>query len=61
MFLTPDQLVKLTDYKRPSDQIRWLQENGYPFEIGSSGRPKVLARVLETRLEPKGGPKLRFA
>lgn len=61
MFLTHEQLVDLTDYKRPFEQIKWLRENGYPFEVGSSGRPKVLVRVLETRLEPKGGPKLRFA
>lgn len=61
MFLTPDQLHELTDYKRAADQIRWLREKGYPFEIGASGRPKVLSSMIEIRLQAKGGPKLRFA
>lgn len=51
MFLTHEQLHQLTDYKRPSDQIRWLTEHGYRFDIGASGRPKVLRSVVENRLE----------
>lgn len=50
MFLTREELRDLTDYKRPAEQIRWLTERGYRFEIGASGRPKVLRATLETRL-----------
>lgn len=50
MFLTPEEITALTDYKRPADQIRWLTERGYRFEVGASGRPKVLRSVVEQRL-----------
>jgi hypothetical protein len=42
MFLTPDKLVELTDCKRRSDQVRWLRDRGYRFEVSAIGRPKVL-------------------
>jgi hypothetical protein len=62
MFLTPEELHALTDYKRPCDQMRWLREHGYPFEIGASGRPKVLRRIVEQRYEARpASPKLRLA
>ena len=50
MFLTTQELVELTDYKHPAKQIRWLREHGYRFEIGASGRPKVLRSEIERRL-----------
>lgn len=51
MFLSRDELHELTDYKRPAEQIRWLTKRGYRFEVGASGRPKVLRATVETRLE----------
>lgn len=50
MFLNRDQLEQLTDYKRPSAQIRWLIENGYSFDVGASGRPKVLSASVSDKL-----------
>ena len=50
MFLTRDELVELTDRKQARAQVRWLTEHGYHFEIGASGRPKVLRSVIESRL-----------
>lgn len=63
MFLSKDQLEELTDRSRPTAQIRWLEANGYPFDISAEGVPKVLCSVVENRL---GGtierkPKLRLA
>ncbi len=51
LFLTHDELVELTDLKIPSAQIRWLKSHAYPFEIGASGKPKVLRSLLIQRLE----------
>jgi len=50
MFLSPDELTELTDYKHPAKQIRWLCEHGYRFDVGASGRPKVLRSEIERRL-----------
>jgi hypothetical protein len=62
MFLTDDELLALTDRKRPSDQIRYLRERGYPFEIGAKGKPKVLRSVVEQRHQiARPTPRLRPA
>ena len=50
MFLTPEELVELTDYKHAAKQICWLCEHGYRLEVGASGRPKVLRSEIERRL-----------
>ena len=50
MFLTPEQLFDLTDAKKPSAQIRWLRDRGWPFEISSKNKPKVLATVATARM-----------
>lgn len=50
MFLTQEQLQELTERVRPTAQIKWLKEHGYPFDVGAEGNPKVLASVVESRL-----------
>lgn len=68
MFLNDDELYDLTEYKpsRPDKQIEFLREHGYPFEISSKGRPKVLRSYVEKRLggtvgpSPAREPKLRL-
>jgi len=50
MILTPEQLAELTDKKRPKDQIAWLTEHGYRFEISAIGRPKVLLKEVERKM-----------
>ncbi|BCM23822.1 DUF4224 domain-containing protein [Methyloradius palustris] len=53
MFMSPEELIELTDYKLASHQCRWLTEHGYPFDTSASGRPKVLRSYLEQRLCPQ--------
>jgi hypothetical protein len=48
--LSPDELIELTDYKRPKEQIAWLLKHGWLFEIGGSGRPKVSRAEFERHL-----------
>ncbi len=55
-FLEHDELVTLTGYKRPADQIRWLGENGVPYMVNRLKRP-VVRRDFETQVaEPELGP-----
>lgn len=46
LVLSQEELVELTDYRRPADQRRWLSERGIPYWTGASGRPKVLRENL---------------
>lgn len=41
-FLGDDDMVKLTGYKRPADQIRWLRDRGIPHTVNARNRPVVL-------------------
>ena len=52
MFLTPDEVVILTGYKRSADQVRWLERNGVPHWVNAQGRPVVrqdMRRPAESR------------
>lgn len=60
MFLSPEDIVALTDRKRPHEQIAWLQKHGYRFDVGSSGRPKVLVAEVENRLLSDGKTKAKM-
>ncbi len=63
MFLTPEQLVEMTGFKHRPQQIRWLRENGYPFEIGGDGRPRVLTATVLAKLgapAQESRPKVRI-
>lgn len=51
IFLTQDELKALTDFKISKAQIRWLKNNAYPFEVGASGKPKVLRSLVLDRLQ----------
>jgi len=53
LFLTQDEIKELTDLKIPSAQIRWLKSHSYPFEIGASGKPKVLRSLVMERLQQR--------
>ena len=57
LFLTDDQLVQLTGYKRRHKQIAWLREHGIPLMVSAAGFPVVAARELERRLTKD--PKIR--
>ncbi len=48
-FLTPYEIADLTDLKMPAYQVKWLDRNGYPFDVSAAGRPKVLRAYIERR------------
>jgi hypothetical protein len=49
MFLTSDQLLELTGYRRPSAQVRALRRMGVEHWIRPDGRPVVRADWREMR------------
>lgn len=64
IFLSADELYRLTALKRPSAQVRWLTARGWRFELDAWGRPVVLCAEAERRMlsgPVKREPKLRVA
>ncbi len=49
MFLTPDELVELTDSHRRQDQAKWLRENEFVFFYSRLGNIKVLRAHVEAQ------------
>jgi len=54
MFLTPEQLQKLTGYRRPKEQKTALAAMGIPFQVRPDGHPVVLCSALEQKPGRKG-------
>lgn len=50
LLLTEDEVVMLTDYEKPRAQCRQLTKMGIMFEVGRTGKPKVLRDVVMTKL-----------
>jgi hypothetical protein len=50
LFLSETELVELTGYHRRKNQIQWLRERHWPFELASGGRPRVLRDAVIVRL-----------
>jgi hypothetical protein len=56
-FLDEADLLRLTGYKRPADQARWLEDHGIPFLRNSLGRCVVRRDLGKTALpSPELGP-----
>lgn len=54
MFLNASELETLTGYKRPADQVRWLERNGVPHYVNALGRPVV----RQDMRQPSNAPQL---
>lgn len=52
LFLTEDELKKLTGRKHKSRQIQWLRTEAIPFRVNASGHPIVTRNAIEGRQEP---------
>lgn len=50
LILSEDEVISLTDYKKPKAQCRQLQRMGIAFELGRTGKPKVLRDAVSRRL-----------
>ena len=62
LFLTPDELVELTGYRRKSAQIAWLSTHGWRFAVSAGGYPRVARAYLERRMVARSpGPAVESA
>ena len=50
MFLTPDEVQRLTGYARSNAQIRWLRKNGWRFTVNALKEPIVAVAESERKL-----------
>lgn len=48
--LTPEELYKLTKYKRKAEQKRWLGQHGIRYLEAADGSPNVALEVINTIL-----------
>lgn len=48
--LTEAELEELTETPQPSLQMKWLDENRWPYVLGRRGRPKVARALAEQKL-----------
>lgn len=64
MFLNADQVRELTGSARTAQQIEWLKDRHYAFDLDAKGRPVILRSYVEGRLggtiTATSGPQLRF-
>jgi hypothetical protein len=50
LLLSEDEVAMLTDYEKPKAQCRQLSKMGIAFEVGRTGKPKVLRDVVIKKL-----------
>jgi hypothetical protein len=50
MFLTSQEMQRLTGYVRSSAQIRWLRKNGWRFTVNGLREPIVAVAESERKL-----------
>jgi hypothetical protein len=55
MFLTSQELQRLTGYARSSAQIRWLRKNGWRFTVNALKKPIVAVAESERKLVSRDG------
>ena len=60
MFLTNEELRDLTGWKRPKHVMQWLNENGYRYQVGGDGWPRVLKESVYARLSASFKPEPRL-
>lgn len=58
LLLMASELRELTEYARPAQQMRRLDEMGIPYIIGRTGSPRVFRVALENLMIP-GKAKMR--
>jgi hypothetical protein len=58
VFLSPEEVVTLTGYKRPADQARWLKAEGIRHRLNGANRVVVLRSDLDRSAPRTNAPRL---
>lgn len=54
MLLTAEELVQITGYRRPRDQVAWMRDRyGIPAYVNAAGEPVVLKAHLLAASRPQ--------
>ena len=61
LFMSDSDVVKMTGYKSPSKQIKWLKENHYYFEVSGLERPAVFINQGKNNVTQTNDFEMRFA
>lgn len=56
MFLSPEELAELTDFKSTRKQIEWLDDHRWIYAKSAFGRPKVLRDYAVAKLGGGAAP-----
>lgn len=59
MFLSTEEITRLTGKRRPSAQIRWLKDHGYRFTVNGLNEPIVAVAESHRKLVGGSGSKER--
>lgn len=59
MFLTHEEIARITGKRQKAAQIRVLLKKGYPYDTDDQGWPLVLASTVRARHEQGGQPERR--
>lgn len=59
--LAPSEIADLTDAARSREQIAWLRDRGWIYEVGRSGSPKVLRAYMRARMSGQDARRLTSA
>ncbi|WP_225748488.1 DUF4224 domain-containing protein [Eikenella sp. Marseille-P7795] len=60
IFLSREEVISLTDYKRYGKQCAVLRQMGIPFITNPTGRPIIVRAVLEGRQEQTASPRRKW-
>lgn len=55
MFLSAEEIARLTGTSRRSRQIDWLRDQGYSFDVNLRGEPVIARAQVERRQCGAGG------
>lgn len=56
LFLTPEEIEQMTDFKQSSAQVRALRIMGYSPDVATNGTPKLLRSIVESKQTGKVTP-----
>lgn len=45
--LASEEIYRLSGYRQPSRQRKWLSDNGIPFYVGADGKPRTTLNMVE--------------
>lgn len=59
IFLTDEEMIKMTGYIQPAKQIAWLQKWGIRHTVNRDGRPSVTQAAVDGGETPKTKPNFK--